>query len=103
MIAIITLTTAGAETGPLFDLYSDLDFFTVPFAVNVTKASLIAGYTSAVVPDYTKVVRVKSKGVCINYVDITLVVDSTLYVMVTGTSCSNACTLSKAKVFNLNF
>lgn len=103
MTAVITLTTAGAETGPLFDLYSDLDFFAVPFAVNVTKASLIAGYTSAAVPDYTKVVRVKSKGTCINYVDITLVVDSTLYVMVTGTDCVDACTLGGASVFNLNF
>lgn len=102
MTALITLTTAGAQTGP-FDLYSNLDFFAVPFAVNVTKSSLVAGYTSAVVPDYTSTVRVKSKGVCINHVDIPLVVDSHLFNLVSADSCPIACALGGSRLFNIRF
>lgn len=102
MTALITLTTAGAQTGP-FDLYSNLDFYAVPFAVNVSKASLVAGYTSAVVPDYTSTVRVKSKGTCINFVDIPLVVDSHLFSLVSAADCSLACEAGGSRVFNLRF
>jgi hypothetical protein len=72
MTVYITLTTAGTDSGP-FNLYSDLDAFIVPFEVGVDKASLEAGYSSLLVPDFTTIVRVKSTAqFCINYVDITL-------------------------------
>jgi hypothetical protein len=61
---------AGSDTGP-FDLYSNLDGYTVPFEINVSKASLVAGHYS-IVPDYTQIVRVQSTGSCINYRDILL-------------------------------
>jgi hypothetical protein len=71
MTALITLTTAGSDSGP-FNLYSDLDGYTTAFETAVPKASLLAGYASSLVPDFTTVVRILSTGVCTNYIDVTL-------------------------------
>ena len=71
MTVLITLTVAGADSGP-FNLYSNLDGFVSAFESGVSKASLLAGYPSALVPDYTTTVRVMSTGDCNNYVDIVL-------------------------------
>jgi hypothetical protein len=69
MYVKITLTTPGADTGP-FDLYSDSDGYVTPFATSISKASLVAGYISLVVPDDADFVRVLSTGTCTNYVDL---------------------------------
>lgn len=70
--AVITLTTAGADTGP-FNLYSDIDGFVTPFETGVGKAALQAGYLSTLVPDGTTIVRVKSVSLfCTNYINLTL-------------------------------
>lgn len=71
MTVLITLTTAGTDSGP-FDLYSDLDGYTSAFESGVSKASLLAGYPSALVPDYTTIIRIKSNGDCVNYIDVVL-------------------------------
>lgn len=71
MTVLITLTVAGTDSGP-FNLYSNIDGFTSPFETGVSKASLLAGYSSALVPDYTTVIRVLSTGDCTNYIDIIL-------------------------------
>jgi hypothetical protein len=71
MTVLITLTIAGADSGP-FNLYSDIDGFTSAFETGVSKASLLAGYSSALVPDYTTILRVMSIGDCTNYVDLPL-------------------------------
>ena len=63
MTVLITLTLAGADTGP-FDLYSDLDGYTTPFETGVSKAALLAGYLSSLVPDGTTGILVRSIGVC---------------------------------------
>ncbi len=55
MTIIITLSFAGNETGP-FDLYSDATGFATPFAQNVSKAALLAGY-QVEAPDGTTTVR----------------------------------------------
>jgi len=55
MTIIITLSFAGNETGP-FDLYSDATGFAIPFAQNVPKTALLAGY-QVEAPDGTTVVR----------------------------------------------
>ena len=71
MTVFITLTTAGADTGP-FNLFSDLDLVT-PFEVNIPKSALVAGYSSTVVPPGTTIIRVRSiSPLCNNYIDITL-------------------------------
>ena len=50
MNVLITLTTAGADTGP-FNLYSNVDSYTTAFETGISRAALIAGYTSSLAPD----------------------------------------------------
>lgn len=69
MTVLITLTTAGTNTGP-FNLYSDVDGFISAFETGVSVVSLTGGYTSYLVPDGTTVIRVMSDGECTNYIDI---------------------------------
>jgi hypothetical protein len=71
MTVLITLTVAGADSGP-FNLYSNTDGFVSAFETGVSKSALLAGYSSALVPDYTTVIRVLSTGDCTNYIDIVL-------------------------------
>ena len=70
MTVLITLTIAGTDSGP-FDLYSDLDGYISAFESGVSKASLLAGYPSSLVPDFTTIIRVRSNNpLCTNYIDI---------------------------------
>jgi hypothetical protein len=89
---LITLTLAGSDTGP-FDLYSDVDGYAVPFENNVPKASLTGGYTSVLVPDLATVIRVKSDGLCTNYIDLTITTTTTTSTSST-TSTSTSTTTS---------
>lgn len=73
---LITLTTAGADTGP-FDLFSDADGYAVAFENDVPKASLVSGYTSTLVPDLATIIRVKSDGTCTNYINLPIVTTTT--------------------------
>jgi hypothetical protein len=93
--ALITLTTAGADTGP-FDLYSDVDGYSVPFETGVSKASLVAGYTSTLIPNGATIVRVKSDNVlCTNYIDLYLVPTTTTTTSSTSTSSTTTTTTSQ--------
>ena len=76
MTLTITLTTAGADTGP-FLLYSDATGFAAPFETGVTKIDLEAGYTTSMVPIGTTIIRVMSEGICINYIDIIVTTTTT--------------------------
>lgn len=70
MTVTITLTTAGADTGP-FNLYSDVDGFVSAFETGVSKLALLAGYTTSLVPNGTTTIRVMSANeLCTNYIDI---------------------------------
>lgn len=72
MTVTITLTTAGTDTGP-FNLYSDIDGFVSAFETGVSKAALLAGYTSTLVPNGTTIIRVMSANeLCTNFIDITI-------------------------------
>ena len=66
----IILTTPDTDAGP-FNLYSDVDGFVSPFGFNISKATLLAGY-SVVVPNGTTVVRIVSVGDCTNYIEVTV-------------------------------
>jgi hypothetical protein len=92
MTVLITLTIAGTDTGP-FDLYSDVDGYVSAFETGVSKAALEAGYSSALVPNGTTVIRVKSTGICTNYVDITVTTTTT-----TTTSSTTTTTTTTAFV-----
>jgi hypothetical protein len=80
----ITLTTAGTDTGP-FSLFSNVDGYTTAFVTGVSKSALVAGYTTSLAPVGTTIVRVKSTGLCSNYIDITLTFPPTT---TTTTTCS---------------
>jgi hypothetical protein len=73
---LITLTTAGTDTGP-FDLFSDADSYVTAFENNVPKASLVSGYTSTLVPDLATIIRVQSDSLCTNYIDLPIVTTTT--------------------------
>jgi hypothetical protein len=98
MTVLLTLTTAGADSGP-FDLYSNLDSFTVPFETGVSKASLVGGYTTTLVPDYTTTVRVVSTGMCISSVNIPLYTAAYPYILQSGADCTSACVAGSITVF----
>jgi hypothetical protein len=85
MTVLITLTTAGTDTGP-FDLYSNLDGYVSAFETGVSKAALVAGYSSALVPNGTSTIRIKSTGVCVNYIDVTVTTTTTTSSTSTTTS-----------------
>ncbi len=82
---LITLVIAGADTGP-FDLYSDANGFTSPFEVDVPKASLVAGYTSILVPAAATLIKIVSKGVCTN--ELILPIIGTLATTTTTTTAT---------------
>lgn len=88
MTVLITLTTAGADSGP-FDLYSNLDGYVSAFETGVSKSSLLAGYSSALVPNGTTIVRIKSTGICTNYIDVTVVTTTTTTSTSTSTTTSS--------------
>lgn len=93
MNILITLTTAGAGTGPTFSLYSNVDSFTNPFESGVSKAALVEGYYTSIAPDGTITVRVKSSGpACTNYVDLPVVAITTTTTTSTSTSTSTTTT-----------
>jgi len=74
---IITLTVTGADQGTLFDLYSNVDSFNIPYEENVTLLSLSGGYTTSA-PDDTEIVRVCGQELkCTNCVDITPIYTTT--------------------------
>lgn len=83
---LITLTIAGADTGP-FDLYSDVDGYITPFETSVPKSNLEAGYLSTLVPDAASIIRVQSDGIlCDNYIDLNIVFTTTTTTTTTSTT-----------------
>ena len=91
MTVTITLTVSGSNTGP-FDLHSDLDAYAVPFESAVARNDLIAGYTTALVPDGTNTIRIISTGECTNYIDVTVIPYTTTTSTSTSTSTSTTTT-----------
>lgn len=73
---IIGIQNMGPDTGPTFDLYSDLDGYQVPFEINVSKVDLLVGYNTTA-PTGSTIIRVKSKGECETYIDIPILEPTT--------------------------
>jgi hypothetical protein len=71
MTVLLTLTTAGFDSGP-FDLYSNVDSYVTPFETGVTKTALTLGYTTSLCPDFALVVRIRSTGNCKTFIDVPL-------------------------------
>jgi hypothetical protein len=72
MTVLITLTEIGIDAGP-FDLYSNVDDYTDPFAESIDAIVLGGGYTSDAVPDLTTNIKVISTGTCTNSIDVPVV------------------------------
>ena len=88
----ITLTSAGSDSGP-FNLYSNVDGYTTAFAFSVSKASLLAGYTSVAVPDLTTTIRILSVGICTNYIDVNISGITTTTTTTTSTTSTTSTTI----------
>ena len=88
----ITLTSAGSDSGP-FNLYSNVDGYTTAFAFSVSKSSLLAGYTSVVVPNLTTTIRIMSVGVCTNYIDVNVSGITTTTTTTTSTTSTTSTTI----------
>jgi hypothetical protein len=80
MTVLITLTTAGDNTGP-FNLYSNEDGFSTIITSGISRAELLAGY-EATVPNGTTEVLLQSVGAC----------DRDLYLLVTGAPTTTSTT-----------
>ena len=89
MTIYIILTLAGTDTGP-FDLYSNATSYLFdgpPFKTGVSRASLVAGYTTTA-PIGTTQVKIQSTGICTGHVIIDLDLDtSTTTTTTTGEPC----------------
>ena len=72
MTVLITLTEIGIDAGP-FDLYSNVDDYTDPFAESIDAIVLGGGYISDVVPPLTTNIKVTSTSACTNSIDIPVV------------------------------
>jgi hypothetical protein len=84
MTVYILLTTAGTDTGP-FNLYSDADGYVAAFETGVSKAALLAGYTTTLAPGATTIVRVMSDNdTCTNYIDLPVIPCTTTTSTTTG-------------------
>lgn len=96
MIIVTTLVIpVGGDAGP-FDLYTDSDGYTVPFATNISAAALQAGYSSTVPNDAT-IVRVVSVGACTNFIDLDIdLLPTTTTTTSTSTSSTTTTTTTVA-------
>ena len=83
MTILLTLTTAGTDTGP-FNLFSNVDGYVTAFVSGVSRSALLAGYTTALAPVGTTTVRIKSNGLCTNFIDVVLTGSTTT---TTTTTC----------------
>lgn len=68
--AVITLTSAGLDNNT-FSLYSDVDSYTTPFETGISKANMLAGYNTTLIPDGTTIIRIKKEG-CPLFLDLEL-------------------------------
>lgn len=103
MTVLITLTTAGIDSGP-FNLYSNTDGYLSAFASGIGRASLLAGYSSSVVPDGTTTIRLISTGNCTNYTDLLVNATTTTTTsgLTTTTTTGLTTTSTTAIVYNLS-
>ena len=85
MTVLVTLTLAGADTGP-FDIYSDADGYTTPLASGVSKSALEAGYSLTGVPDLATIIRVTSTEICTNSIDMLIAGGTTTTTTTTSTT-----------------
>lgn len=72
MTVLITLVIPPGGDVNNFNLYSDATGYSIPFATNISAATLTAGYTTSAVPNGTTIIRATSTGLCTNSIDMTV-------------------------------
>jgi hypothetical protein len=90
-ISILITLTSGADAGP-FELRSDFDGYATAWESGISRASLITGYTSILVPSGSTIVRVQSTGVCTNYRDISISIPTTTTTTTSTTTSTTSTT-----------
>lgn len=70
MNVLIQLTIADIDTGPTFDLFSDINNYSSPFESGISKTALLTGHITSAVPGLASIIRVSSIGNCSSYVDL---------------------------------
>lgn len=75
MNILVTITSAGANTGP-FSIYGNADNYATPLASSIAKSALQVGYTLNNVSDSITSIRIYSTGTCTNYIDLPVNVNS---------------------------
>jgi len=88
---IIKLTTAGTSVGP-FNMLSDADSYATPFETNISRTTLVTGYTSSLVPNAATIIRALSSGSCTQSVDLPINVPTTTTTTTTTTSTTSTTT-----------
>lgn len=89
------LLTNIQTNATMFDLYSNMDGYTVPFETNIPAANLSVPYTTSLVPNNTTIIRVQSVGgVCSNHYDIILRTTTTSTSSTSTTSTTSSSTSS---------
>jgi hypothetical protein len=96
MTVTITLTLAGTNVGP-FDLYSDADGYTTAFETGVSRAALLAGYTSTLVPVDSTTVLAISTGTCSR--ELYMPIDGAPTTTTTTTSSSSTTTTTTTTAY----
>lgn len=76
MNILVTITSAGANTGP-FSIYGNVDNYATPLASSIAKSALQVGYTLNNVSDSITSIRIYSTGTCTNYIDLPVNTTST--------------------------
>lgn len=68
----ITLTAASLNTSN-FSLYSNADGYAIPFETGVSRAALLAGYYTELIPDVATAIKVKSNNsLCTNEIILSI-------------------------------
>jgi len=97
MNLIITLTSAGLDSGP-FNLFSNIGDYTTAFEINVPKQDLLDGYTSNIVPDGTTTIKVQSvNSLCTNFILLPVSGTTTTTTTTETTRCST-CSVSNVTI-----
>lgn len=97
MNVTITLTSPGVDTGP-FNIYTNVDNYTVAVATNIAKATLVSGY-SATVPALASIVKVESTGTCTSSIYINIIQPTTTTTTSTSTSSTTSTTTSTTTAY----
>lgn len=96
MTVLITLTIPSGGDTDDFQLSSNSTGSFIVFEESIPAAQLTAGYTTSLVPNGTTIIRVQSKGLCNNHIDINITLIPPPTTTTTSTSSTTTTTTTVA-------